>query len=91
MTDEYEEYTKGDRVCECGNKLQEDYRFTDWNNDSNDVYGTFEECKKRFDEFVEENPEGRYSIYDVSGCEECGETFDEGIVFNEKCEEYMER
>ena len=44
--------------------------------------------KEMFKKAVEENPEGRYSIYDVSGCEDCGESFDEGIIFNENWEEY---
>ena len=75
--------------CEnCENELTEHYRFTDWENDSNDEYGTFEECKKMFDEAVKENPEGRYSIYDVSECKECESFKDVGILYNENCPEY---
>jgi hypothetical protein len=77
-----------DEKCECGGKMVVCFRFTDWYNDYNDEYGTFEQCQKLFDEAVKNDPEGRYSIYDVSICSECEETRDEGIVFNEQCEEY---
>ena len=86
---EYEEYTKGNRLCECGKKLQEGYRYTDWHYEQNDTYGTFQECLKIFNNAIKEDPELRCSIYDISYCE-CGNEFDEGIIFNEKCPEYIE-
>jgi len=73
---------------ECGTELTDCFRFTDWENDSNDQYGTFDECKIMFDKAVAEDETGRYSIYDVSECKECEDFKDEGIVFNEKCPEY---
>ena len=56
------------------------YRFTDWNNELNDVYGTYKQCLKLFNEAVRKDPEGRYSIYDTRT--------DEGILFNKNCPEY---
>lgn len=56
------------------------YRFTDWYDEGKDEVGTYRECKKIFDKAVEENPEGRFSIYDTDT--------DEGVLFNEKCPEY---
>jgi hypothetical protein len=57
-----------------------EFRFTDWDNESNDRYGTYEKCLELFNKAVENNPEGRYSIYNV-------ET-DEGVLFNKKCPVY---
>lgn len=77
------------RKCdECGAVMNECYRFTDWDYDQNDSYGTFDECKKVFDKAVEENETGRYSIYDVSECPKCETFFDEGVEFNTKCPDY---
>jgi len=76
--------------CEnCGHELKECYRFTDWYNDHNDEYGTYDQCKKMFDEAVAEDSEARVSIYDVSECPECESFKDEGVLFNEKCPEYQ--
>lgn len=76
--------------CEvCGKKMDEQYRFTDWENDYNDIYGILEECKKVFNKVVKENPKGRFSIYDISYCPNCDEQKDEGIIFNKKCPEYQ--
>jgi len=73
---------------ECGTEFNAIYRFTDWDNDFNDQYGSYEQCLILFNEAVKDEPTGRYSIYDVSECPKC-ETFkDEGILFNEKCPEY---
>ena len=71
---------------DCGKEINEDYRFTDWDYDVNDCYGTYEECLELFKKAVKENPEGRFSIFDRSGCD-CG-TKDEGILYNENCPEY---
>ena len=68
--------------------MNEIYRFTDWDQESNDEYGTFEECLVIFKKAVLQEPKGRFSIYDVSECLECGSSKDEGILFNEYCEEY---
>jgi hypothetical protein len=56
------------------------FRFTDWYNDDNDRYGTYDECLKIFKERVANNPEGRFSIYDTEK--------DIGIKYNEQCPEY---
>jgi len=75
--------------CEnCEEELRVCFRFTDWENDANDEYGDYDHCLGLFNEAVERNETGRYSIYDVSSCESCGESKDEGILFNEKCPEY---
>ena len=73
---------------ECGEKMSDDYRFTDWYEDSNDEYGTFKECKKIFDTAIKKDKEGRYSIYDISYCKKCDYCKDEGILYNENCSEY---
>lgn len=76
-------------ICEnCKAKMKECYRFTDWDNDGNDQYGTYDECLRIYNEAVSENPTGRYSIYDVSECPKCEDFKDEGILFNEKCPTY---
>lgn len=72
----------------CGAVLNRLYRFTDWHNDSNDQYGSYDECFKLFSEAVKGNPEGRYSIYDVSECPKCGDRNDMGVLYNENCPEY---
>ncbi len=72
----------------CGTKLKDCFRFTDWDNDSNDEYGTFKECEKMFNEAVAEDETGRYSIYDVSECPKCENFKDEGVLFNKKCPDY---
>lgn len=72
----------------CSSKMVIVYRFTDWDNCSYDKMGTYEECQKWFDEAVKDEPEGRFSIYDVSDCLECGFEHDEGVLFNEKCPVY---
>jgi len=75
--------------CEiCGNELNPLFRFTDWDNDSNDEYGSYDFCLKLFNQAVKEDPEGRYSIYDVSECPVCEDFKDEGVLFNEKCPVY---
>jgi predicted oxidoreductase len=77
-------------ICEiCNKKMDEQYRFTDWDNDYNDVFGNWKECKKLFDKAVKDEPKGRFSIYNVSYCSNCDESNDEGILFNENCEEYQ--
>lgn len=55
-------------------------RFTDWDQEDNDRYGTFTECKEIFDKAVKDDPEGRFSIYDMD--------LDVGILFNENCPVY---
>jgi hypothetical protein len=78
-------------LCEnCGKELTEMYRFTDWYDDSNDEYGTYEECLAIFNNVVKENPEGRYSIYDVSECSHCNFMKDEGILYNPNCSDLDE-
>jgi hypothetical protein len=62
--------------------MKKAYRFTDWYNEANDFYGSLRECKAKFAAAVKDDPDGRFSIYDISG------DFDEGIIFNEKCPEY---
>lgn len=75
--------------CEdCKKFIEREFRFTDWENEYNDVYGNWEECKELFDNAVKENPTGRYSIYAVTICEECGILEDDGVLFNEECPEY---
>ncbi len=71
---------------ECKKEINECYRFTDWYYDFNDGYGTYEQCFEIFTKAVKEEPEGRFSIYDVSECN-CGFK-DEGVLFNEFCPEY---
>jgi len=43
----------------CGTKLNECYRFTDWDNDRNDEYGTYEECLKIFNQAVKDDETAR--------------------------------
>lgn len=57
------------------------YRFTDWNSDGNDRFGSYSFCLKIFKEKVKDNPDGRYSIYDLDT--------DEGVLFNKKCSVYQ--
>jgi predicted oxidoreductase len=76
-------------ICEnCNKKMEEVYRFTDWDNDYNDTYGNWKECKKIFDKAVKEEPKGRFSIYDVSCCPNCETNNDEGVLFNTNCPVY---
>jgi predicted oxidoreductase len=85
MNKEIEYYSE---ICEqCGAKMDLGFRYTDWHYEQNDTYGTFEECKKIFDEAVKNDKELRCSIYDISSCK-CGNERDEGIIFNENCSEY---
>ena len=64
------------------------YRFTDWYYEQNDSwFDTFEEAEECFNKFVEDNPEGRYSIWAITEHEE-GEFEEEGVYFNENCPEY---
>ena len=62
------------------NVVNKEFRFTDWHDERKDHYGTWEECKKAFDEAIKEEPEGRFSIYDSHE--------DMGALFNENCPEY---
>ena len=62
--------------------MTKEYRFTDWYNELNDSYGTWKECKRRFDAAVKADPQGRFSIYDVTGDN------DFGVLWNEKCPDY---
>lgn len=83
---ETQEYSE---ICEeCGAKMELGFRYTDWHCEQNDTYGNFEECKEIFDEAVKEYPELRCSIYDISYCPKCENERDEGIIFNDNCEEY---
>ena len=85
MTQEYSE------VCEnCGAKMNLCFRYTDWEEDRNDSYGTFDECVEMLKKAIQEEPEIRASVYDVSECPECEDFRDEGIVFNEKCPIYAD-
>jgi len=80
---EYLEY------CEnCKHKMNPSFRFTDWEEDRNDQYGTYDECVEMLKKAIQEEPEIRASVYDVSECPECEYFRDEGIVFNEKCPTY---
>lgn len=60
--------------------IDKEFRFTDWYNEKDDFYGNWQECKTIFDMAVKDEPEGRFSIYDVSK--------DEGVLFNENCPDY---
>lgn len=73
---------------ECGSKITKSFRYTDWWNEENDVWGTYEECLAVFNKAIKENDSLRCSIYDFSGCD-CDHK-EEGILFNENCPEYKE-
>lgn len=76
-------------VCEeCKTKMDLQFRFTDWDNDSNDQYGTYDECVTMLKKAIQDEPEIRASVYDISQCPKCESSRDEGIIFNEKCPEY---
>lgn len=73
----------------CNKLITRQFRFTDWYDETQDVYGSFECCLNWFNKAVEENPEGRYSIYAVTICEDCDSMLeDEGVLFNDGCPEY---
>lgn len=73
----------------CNKMIERQFRFTDWDNDFNDVYGDFDCCLIWFNQAVKEEPTGRFSIYAVTSCEDCDSILeDEGVLFNENCEEY---
>lgn len=76
--------------CEtCNKMIERQFRFTDWDNDYNDVYGDFDFCLKLFNKAIKEDPEGRYSIYAVTICDDCDNVIeDEGVLFNESCPVY---
>lgn len=80
-----------EEVCpNCGKPVTQIFRYTDWNNEENDQYGTLEECEKLFQEACRKQPDLRCSIYDVSECsDECGFRHDEGIEFNANAPEYQ--
>lgn len=80
--------TKMETCTRCKKPYVGDYRFTDWHNDENDVFGTWDDCRKIFDKAKKENPRGRFSIYNCGNCPHCGEEYDEGILFNQDCLEY---
>ena len=68
-------YTSGIKMVE--------YKFIDWYNDSNDLYGKIGECRARYNQMIAEDPERRCSIYKIYA-----DGTEEGILFNENCPEY---
>jgi hypothetical protein len=85
----------GSEICKeifcdkCNKVIERQFRFTDWENDLNDVYGDLDCCLEWFNQAIAEEPTGRFSIYGVTICEDCGSMLeDEGVLFNENCEEY---
>ena len=75
--------------CEdCGADMTAMYRFTDWYYDNNDSVGNYQKCLQLFKKAIEDEPDGRFSIYDISYCTSCENIHDEGILFNENCNVY---
>ncbi|MGV9141699.1 MAG: hypothetical protein ACOC1X_02065 [Promethearchaeota archaeon] len=73
----------------CNKMIERQFRFTDWSNESNDVFGDFDCCLKWFKQAVKEEPKGRFSIYAVTVCDDCGTILeDEGVLSNKKCDCY---
>ena len=75
----------------CNKMIARQFRFTDWYDDRNDVFGDWECCLSWFNKAVAEEPEGRFSIYAVTLCDDCGSMLeDEGVLFNENSPSYGE-
>jgi hypothetical protein len=71
--------------------IERQFRFTDWNNDTNDVFGDLDCCMGWYENAIKHNPTGRYSIYAITICEDCDSILeDEGVLFNPDCPEYKE-
>ena len=71
---------------QCGKPIKSTYRFTDWDNPENDVFGDYETCLALF---LKSKSQFRSSIYNVDSCEYCGFENDEGILFSD-CYYYEE-
>lgn len=72
-------------VCEkCKRIIDRQFRFTDWNNQYNDDLGNWEECKRWFDEAVNKNPKGRFSIWAVTICPYCEMLLEDDEVNSEE-------
>ncbi len=84
------EQPKEERVtCDiCTGPVVEYYRYTDWYEEYNDNYGTWEECLKLFKEAYLKDPKKRIVIYDVSNCSCGGVNYEEGVFYNEDAEAY---
>ena len=75
----------------CNKLIPRQFRFTDWENDLNDVFGDWDFCFEWYEKAIEEEPEGRFSIYAVTICDDCDSMLeDEGVLFNENCGVYNE-
>ena len=74
--------------CGASGEYTPMYRFTDWENDRGDCLGSLADCRVIFDAAVKDDPEGRFSIYDVSECLACGMRKDEGVIYNTNCPTY---
>ncbi len=73
----------------CNKIIPRQFRFTDWDNDLNDVYGDFECCLNWFNKAIKEDKKGRYSIYAVTICKDCDSLLeDDGVIFNEDYPDY---
>jgi len=73
----------------CNKMIPRQFRFTDWENDLNDVFGDWDCCLSWFNQAIAEEPTGRFSIWGVTICENCDSSLeDEGVLFNENCEGY---
>jgi len=89
MKQQIEEIHKECFCDRCNKMIPRQFRFTDWENDLNDTYGDWDCCLIWFNQAVKENPEGRYSIYAVTICDDCDSILeDEGVLYNSKCEVY---
>jgi len=83
------EIPKGIYCDECDKMIPRQFRFTDWDEDRNDVLGNWVCCIECFNQAVSENPEGRYSIYAVTICNDCDSMLeDEGVYYNLDCPNY---
>lgn len=77
-----------DGFCEhCKTKLLEQFRYTDWENESEDEYFDNEktaliDCIEYYIEKLKYQSNDNISIYDVSYCPECDENNDKGIYYN---------
>lgn len=73
----------------CNKMIPRQFRFTDWCDDRNDVFGDFDCCLNWFNKAVKDEPKGKFSIWAVTICEDCDSMLeDDGVLFNENCEEY---
>jgi len=87
--DKVEEIHKECFCDRCNKMIPRQFRFTDWDNDTNDVYGDLNCCLNWFEKAIEDEPTGRFSIYAVTICDDCNSILeDDGVLFNTKCPEY---